>query len=438
MRTSQQFNTKDISGFKNALLEWSRQFEEVVWLDSNNYHQKYSTYDAILAVEAFTAIKTSANGAFERLQEYQESTGDWIFGYLSYDLKNCVETLSSGNYDGLDFPDLYFFQPKKLFLLKDDEVIIQYLRMVDDEIDMDLQEIENIRAQKRQKTAALKSPINLKPRISKEEYLVKVIHLLGHIQRGDIYEANFCQEFFAEGAEIEPLQVYRELNSISNPPFAAFVKLNQFYIMSASPERYLQKKGTEIISQPIKGTAPRSKNVEEDKRLAEELEKDPKERSENVMIVDLVRNDLSKVAKKGSVRVEELCKVYSFEQVHQMISTVKAELAIGIPALEVIKSSFPMGSMTGAPKVMAMKLIEEQEESKRGAYSGAIGYFTPEADFDFSVVIRSILYNREKKYISFTVGGAITAKSFPEREYEECLIKARALRHVLENKSLSK
>lgn len=435
MRTSQKFSFQDITGFKNAILEWSRQFEEVVWLDSNKYHQKYTAYDAVLAVEAFTAIKTSAHGAFERLQEYQESTADWLFGYLSYDLKNDVEALSSENHDGLHFPDLYFFQPKKLFLFKDDEVEVQYLRMVDDEIEEDLEEIKKLGAQKGQNQKALNKQIKLKPRIPKEEYLVKVIHLLGHIQRGDIYEANFCQEFFAEDAEIEPLQVYRDLNAISNPPFAAFVKLDRSYIMSASPERYLQKKGSEIISQPIKGTAPRAKDLKEDQRLAKALEKDPKEHSENVMIVDLVRNDLSKVAKKGSVMVEELCKVYSFEQVHQMISTVKAQLAPGIPAVEVVKSTFPMGSMTGAPKVMAMKLIEELEESRRGVYSGGIGYFTPQADFDFNVVIRSILYNEAEKYVSFSVGGAITAKSYPEKEYEECLVKAKALRQVLENRN---
>lgn len=433
MRTSQKFKFQDIAGFKKAILEWSRQFEEVMWLDSNNYNQKYSAYDAILAVEAFTAIKTSADGAFERLQEYQESTADWIFGYLSYDLKNDVEDLSSENFDGLQFPALYFFQPKKLFLFKNEEVEVQYLRMVDDEIEEDLQEIEKLKAQKREKSTASEAGIKLQPRLPKEKYLEKVRELLRHIQRGDIYEANFCQEFFAEAAEIEPVEIYQRLNAISNPPFAALVRLHEHFILSASPERYLQKKASEIISQPIKGTAPRAADPEEDRRLAENLENDPKERSENVMIVDLVRNDLSKVAKKGSVRVEELCKIYSFEQVHQMISTVKAELAASIPAVEAIKSSFPMGSMTGAPKVRAMQLIEELEESRRGVYSGALGYFTPKADFDFNVVIRSILYNSERRYVSFSVGGAITSKSSPEKEYEECLVKARALKQVLEN-----
>ena len=250
--------------------------------------------------------------------------------------------------------------------------------------------------------------------------------------RGDIYEANFCQEFYSEHAEIDPLQTYLQLNSISNPPFATFARFHQHYLISASPERYLQKKGQQIISQPIKGTAARAGDSEVDHKLVERLQSDPKERSENVMIVDLVRNDLSKVAKKGSVEVEELCKVYTFQQVHQMISTVKAELEEGIPAVEVVRSCFPMGSMTGAPKISAMKIIEELEETKRGVYSGAAGYFDPQQDFDFNVVIRSILYNEEEKYVSFSVGSAITAGSIPQKEYEECLLKAKALLEVLQ------
>ncbi len=430
MRVSKKQKIKDVPGFKTALLRWAQQYQEIVWLDSNNYRQKYSEYDSILAVDAFTAIKTEVAGAFDALGEYQQSTADWIFGYLSYDLKNDVEELTSENYDGVDFPALYFFQPKKLFLLKGNEVEMRYLRLVDDEMEEDLQQILTTMTAKNER-AAPSNRLHLQPRIPKAAYLQKIQQMLGHIQRGDIYEANFCQEFYSEDAQIDPLQTYNALNRISNPPFASYVRLYDHYLLSASPERYLQKKGSEIISQPIKGTAPRGKEEEEDRRLAAQLESDPKERSENVMIVDLVRNDLSKIAKKGSVEVAELCKVYSFQQVHQMISTVKAQLAEGIPPVEVIRSTFPMGSMTGAPKISAMKIIEELEETKRGVYSGAVGYFTPRGDFDFNVVIRSILYNASKKYVSYIVGGAITAKSIPDKEYAECLVKAKALREVL-------
>ncbi|SDL08215.1 para-aminobenzoate synthetase component 1 [Salinimicrobium catena] len=429
MRVSKKRTLENISGFKNALLKWAQQFQEIVWLDSNDYGQEHSKYDAILAVDAFTALKTGEAGAFDALEEYQQTTADWIFGYLSYDLKNDLEALSSKNHDGLHFPALYFFQPKKLFLIRGQEVELLYLRLVDDEIEEDYSEILKMISSEEDEPQP--NSLHLQPRIPKAAYLEKVREMLRHIQRGDIYEANFCQEFFSENAKIQPLHTYRTLNNISNPPFASYVKLYDLYLLSASPERYLQKKGKTIISQPIKGTAARSKDPVQDQRLATELEKDPKERSENVMIVDLVRNDLSKIAAKGSVEVTELCKIYSFQQVHQMISTVKARLAVGIPAVEVLRSTFPMGSMTGAPKISAMKIIEELEETKRSVYSGAVGYFTPREDFDFNVVIRSILYNASERYVSFSVGGAITSRSIPENEYRECLVKAKALLEVL-------
>jgi para-aminobenzoate synthetase component 1 len=257
--------------------------------------------------------------------------------------------------------------------------------------------------------------------------------MLSHIHRGDIYEANFCQEFYAQHSEINPLETFKKLNKISKPPFATFLKTGDKYLMSASPERYIKKSGSSIISQPIKGTAKRSLDTVEDEKLKEELFKDEKERSENIMIVDLVRNDLSHTAKRGTVKVEELCKVYSFLQVHQMISTISCQVDAETSPVDIIKTTFPMGSMTGAPKISAMKIIEHLEETKRGLYSGAVGYFTPSGDFDFNVIIRSILYNATKKYISYSVGSAITAKSNPLKEYEECLIKAKAMRQVLEN-----
>jgi para-aminobenzoate synthetase component 1 len=256
--------------------------------------------------------------------------------------------------------------------------------------------------------------------------------MLAHIHRGNIYEANFCQEFYAENLSIDALKIYTKLNQISKPPFATYVKLFDKYIMCASPERYLKKIGAKLISQPIKGTAPRSKDSEIDEKLKINLQKDEKERSENVMIVDLVRNDLSKSAEKGSVVVEELCEVYSFEQVHQMISTITSKVSSEIHPVRLLKETFPMGSMTGAPKYAAMQIIEELESFKRGVYSGAVGYFTPDSDFDFNVVIRSILYNESKRYVSYAVGSAITAKSVAEKEYQECVLKAKAMRQVLE------
>lgn len=413
--------------FKQQVLTWAQQFREVVFLDSNDYPQQYSSYDCILAVDAFTSIKTDSNNAFEDLKQYQQITKDWLFGYLSYDLKNDIEVLNSNNFDGLNFPDLFFFQPKKLYLLKGNQLEIQYLNLCDDEIEEDFDEI-SVQWSER---GVQSLEIEIKNRISKDNYLDKVSKVLKHIHRGDIYEANFCMEYFAENAIINPLEKFLKLNEISKSPQAVFLKNSTQFLLSASPERYIKKEGNLLISQPIKGTAKRFLDPIEDENSKTQLALDPKERSENIMVSDLVRNDLSRTAQKGSVQVEELCIIYSFEQVHQMISTITSQIDSQYSAIDVIKTTFPMGSMTGAPKVSVMKIIEELEETKRGLYSGAVGYFTPNGDFDFNVVIRSILYNEEKKYVSFSVGSAITSQSIPENEYEECLLKAKAMRDVL-------
>ena len=430
MRTAIKLQIKNPTAFKKQLLNWSKQFREALFLDSNNYEQKYTSFDTILAVDAFTSIKTDEVNAFEDLKQYQQTTKDWLFGYLSYDLKNDTEDLKSKNLDGLNFPELFFFQPKKLFLLKDDQLEIKYLNMCDDELEEDLEEIYQIADFSSQN---LESSLQIHQRISEEKYLEKVSNMLEHIHRGDIYEANFCMEFYAENAKINPVEIYQKLNEISEPPFAVFFKNHKQFLLSASPERYLRKENDKIISQPIKGTAKRHENEAEDQKIKQELISNEIERSENIMIVDLVRNDLSLTASKGSVEVEELCGAYSFKQVHHLISTVISKVEIDKSPVEIIKTTFPMGSMTGAPKISAMQIIEDLEETKRGLYSGAIGYFTPENDFDFNVVIRSILYNEENNYVSFSVGSAITSLSIPEKEYEECLLKAKAMRSVLES-----
>ena len=426
MRTSIHKEISNATLFKSQLLTWAQQFREVIFLDSNEYPQKYSNYDCILALDAFTSITTDYHNAFEDLKQYQQTSKDWIFGYLSYDLKNDTEELNSSNFDGLQFPDLFFFQPKKLFLLKNNQLEIQYLNMCDDEVDEDFNLILNTKVISEENPTS----IEIQPRISRDLYLEKVTKMLEYINKGNIYEANFCMEFYADTA-INPLDKYFSLNAISKPPFAAFFKNNNHFLLSATPERYLKKEGNKIISQPIKGTSKRYSDFDKDEISKNTLALDPKERSENIMITDLVRNDLSRTAKKGSVEVEELCGIYSFLQVHQMISTITSIIDDQYSALDAIKYSFPMGSMTGAPKISAMNIIEELEATKRGLYSGSLGYFTPSGDFDFNVVIRSILYNSSNNYVSFSVGSAITALSIPELEYEECLLKADAMIKVL-------
>ena len=428
MRVSEFYTIDNPSLFKEQLLYWAQQFREVAFLDSNNYPQAYSSYDCLLAVDAFTLLQTDYDNAFEDLKQYQQTTKDWLFGYLSYDLKNDSERLQSNNFDGLDFPDLFFFQPKKIFLLKGNQLETRYLHLCDDELQEDYQDITTIVPQ--QSTAS--ESVVVQARIDQKKYLEQVQKMQEYIHKGDIYEANFCMEFYAENATIQPLEKFQKLNAISQPPFAVFLKNNQQYLLSATPERYLRKEGEDLISQPIKGTAKRYEDPVADEKAKEDLASNPKERAENIMITDLVRNDLSRTAQKGSVQVEELCGIYSFMQVHQMISTITSKMDEKYAVIDVLRLTFPMGSMTGAPKISAMKIIEELEATKRGLYSGAVGYFTPEGDFDFNVVIRSILYNQKKQYLSFSVGSAITALSVPEQEYEECLLKAKAMKSVLE------
>jgi para-aminobenzoate synthetase component 1 len=427
LRTSIYKFIEDPITFKQQLVEWGQQFREIIFLDSNSFSNEYSTFDCVLAADAFTSIKTDHHNAFEDLKQYQQTSKDWLFGYLAYDLKNNVEHLESNNFDGLDFPDLFFFQPKKIFLLKGNQLEIQYLNMCDDEAEDDFKEI----VERRKAKVESHSKITIEQRIPKQDYISKVSRLLEHIHHGDLYEANFCMEFFAENVKINPLEKFLKLNEISQAPFTVFFKNNIHFLLSASPERYLKKEGENLISQPIKGTSKRFADPVEDEISKRYLAEDPKERAENIMITDLVRNDLSRTAKKATVEVKELCGIYSFLQVHQMISTVTSKIDSQYSAVDVLRTTFPMGSMTGAPKYAAMKIIEELEETKRGLYSGAVGYFSPDGDFDFNVVIRSILYNQENEYVSFSVGSAITSLSVPEKEYEECLLKAKAMHEVL-------
>jgi len=415
--------------FKTSLINWAQQFEVFSWMDSNNYSQKYTSYELILAVDAYTNIDCNYKNAFLKLNAFKNSCKDYIFGYLGYDLKNDLELLNSKNIDQLGFSDLYFFQPKKIFFIKGNTLEVQYLKEFENEIESDFTEITGYKEINMPKQA----DFQIQQKFSKNKYSKKLKTILNHIHRGDIYEVNFCQEYYAQNATINPLEVYQKLNTISGAPFATFLKIKDKFLLSASPERFVKKEGEKIISQPIKGTARRLANYKADQKMANQLFNDPKERAENIMIVDLVRNDLSKTALKGSVQVEKLCNVETFKQVHQLISTVVSKVDKNKDSVEIIKTLFPMGSMTGAPKISAMKIIEEQEETKRGLYSGAVGYFTPDNNFDFNVVIRSILYNQKEKYVSFTVGGAITSKSIIANEYEECMIKAEAMKKALKH-----
>lgn len=414
---------KQQTSIKEKALAWANKFDVCCYLDSNNYPDPYSKFDCLVAIGARKELKAEAGNAFEQLKHFYNQQSNWMFGILGYDLKNEIEDLSTPQSDSLDFPDLYFFVPEYLIAITGDNIscLMGNQSCIDEILNTTL-------------VISSSNDIKIKNRIDKPTYTDTVNKLKEHIKRGDIYEINFCQEFYAENAIINPLAVYTELNALSPTPFSGFFKLRDKYILSATPERFIAKRGQKLVSQPIKGTAKRSKDLLEDESVKKNLRDSVKEQAENVMIVDLVRNDLTKSAVKGSVKVDELFGIYSFPQVHQMISTISSELNPNVHFIDAIKDAFPMGSMTGAPKFSAMKLIDQYEMSKRGAYSGSFGVITPDGDFDFNVIIRSILYNQTKKYLSFLVGGAITYQSDAENEYEECLLKASAMMQVLNKK----
>ena len=418
------FRSGDNDKFKRGLLNFGEKFSNFCFLENNNYDFEKSV-DCIAGIGSLQAIRSDENSGLEALVSFQKNHPDWIFGHAGYDLKNKIENLSSANFDGIGMPDYFFFVPDIVVIIAGDNISIGTNGTENPEEIFSRINASSCGDNTHQKPS-------LKSRISRQEYLDIVAGLQQHIARGDCYEVCFCQEFYAQPAQIDPVKAFLALNRLSPNPFAAFYKWEDRYLLCASPERFLKKTGTEVISQPIKGTLRRSAGgTESDAREAEKLFADAKERAENIMIVDLVRNDLSKVCQPGTVTVRDFLKIHSFPGVHQMISTIRGEVPKDITFGELLAATFPMGSMTGAPKIKAMELIEKYEKTRRGLFSGTLGYIDPEGNFDFNVVIRSLLYNRKTHYLSAQVGSAITINSVAEKEYEECKSKIAAIIKLL-------
>lgn len=407
------------------MLNWANRFNIFSFLDTHGYYQPYSAQACLLGVGAFHSISPINGSAFDQLAQYQKEHRDWLFGHLSYDLKAETEGVPSRLPDRVGFDDMLFFVPQVLLQLKGDQLQIGAIGHSPNAIWEEICQCEISDPRPMEEMC-------IEARFTRSEYMETVQTIREHIHRGDCYELNFCQEFYAESTAIDPVQVYSRLSETSPNPFSALYKNGHRFLICASPERYLCRRGDQIYSQPMKGTVRRfPDDPEKDEALKLSLQNNTKERAENIMVVDLVRNDLSRICEQGSVNVEELCGVYSFPQVHQMISTVSGKVSADTTAAAVLRQSFPMGSMTGAPKKRVLELIEAYERTRRGLFSGAVGYIAPGGDFDFNVVIRSILYNSQRQYLSFQVGSAITYYSDPQAEYEECLLKAAAIKKVL-------
>lgn len=424
MRQTAHFTCPDWAQWQPRIMQWLRAFDHFVYLDSNSQSQDpYHRFDVLIGAGVHQHFPLDHADTFSALQHFYDTHSDWIMGYFTYDLKNEIEQLVSRHEDGMGWPKAGFFVPEVVLYLQGDTLTISSLGSAPAVIWSALErapDMENWSA----------PAVSFHQRMGKDYYLHSVRQLQEHIAAGDVYEVNFTQEWYARQVRLDPYPLFQAFDELGNTPFAAFMRFDSRYLLCQSPERFLAKRARQLISQPIKGTIGRGTTREEDEKLAQELLNNEKERAENVMIVDLVRNDLARSAVTGTVEVPELFGVYRFPSVHQMISTVTATLRDETPLATAIRNAFPMGSMTGAPKVMAMELIERYEKSKRGLYSGAVGYIDPHGNFDFNVVIRSLQYFQSEGYLSYQTGGAITWDSDPEQEYAESLLKASGMRKL--------
>lgn len=416
-KKSFSFASGQTDNVKKRMLQWADQRSILLFLDTNHYRHTSGRYECICAVDAVEVLGSIPAGA---------TSPDWWFGHIGYDYKNQLEQLESQHLQHFRFPDIFFFRPAIICYILHDET-----QLCIETTGIDPQEVWDAinEVTPGQDSLYPDQPPRFSKRMDREQYLRQLALVKEHIRQGDCYELNFCNEAYCTTV-IHPRAVFEKLNALSPAPFAAYYKWEDQYLICSSPERYLCKEGATVIAQPIKGTAPRGLDPAMDKAYMDQLSRSVKERAEHVMIVDLMRNDLARFCRPGSICVDDLYGIHSFPRVHQMISTVQGLILEGFHWTDAIRHSFPMGSMTGAPKVMVMQLIDRYERSRRELFSGAVGYIDPDGDFDFNVVIRSLFYNARSSYLAYQTGGAITWDSDPEQEWEETLLKAAALEQV--------
>lgn len=404
------------------MLYWLFKHDHFSFFNGNQYNLPYETFKTFAAAGSIKTMIPDSDNPFQDLKEFYDAEKDWIIGRLNYDLKNTLEDLVSNNYDRLKSEEMSFFIPETLIFIQSEGILISTVH----DPDQLYNEILHFPV-----PSYNQQSFKIESDTSKEEYINVVNAIKQQIIKGDFYEMNYCMEFFTKVQNIDLAGIYLQINKLSPMPFSVFMGMDGQYIVSASPERFLKKTGNNILAQPIKGTMRRDSDPMADEKLKQQLRHSKKEIAENMMIVDLMRNDLSRSAIPGSTMVPEMFEIYSYNHVHQMISTVSAKLRSDVHLVDAIKNAFPMGSMTGAPKIRVMEAIEYYEKSKRGIFSGSAGYITPEGDFDFNVLIRSFFYSSETRYLKFNAGSAITYDAEAEYEYNECMLKTRSMREAL-------
>lgn len=420
----------NLSVFKQQLLSWANQFSSCCFLDNHQYASPWQQQECLLAVGAKSMLQTQAGQALAQIDAFtQQHRGEWIFGHLGYGLTYELLQQTSQHPQPGGFADVCLFVPEIVVICSEQSVSI--IAEQPHEADAIWQAITS----QEHSNTATNSKMHIgqmKPVLSPAQYLQAIATLQQHIVRGDCYEINFCQQFLVPDSVVDPAALYLALCEVSPNPFSCYYKIDSNHLACASPERFLMKRDNLLYSQPIKGTASRHKyNPDTDAALKQQLEHSEKDRRENVMVVDLVRNDLSQICKSGTVKVAELFGIYTYPQVHQMISTIEGELRPDTHFADILQATFPMGSMTGAPKPSVVSLIDKYEQGQRGIFSGSVGYIQPNGDFDFNVVIRSIVYEQAAQLLHYHVGSGITHYSVPEKEYEECQWKSAAIEQVL-------
>jgi para-aminobenzoate synthetase component 1 len=406
-----------LNAFKELAYHHTSKYDFSCVLDSckleTGVHQgKYEFLAAYGAEKVFYSL--------EELEKAKQNS-DWIFGMIGYDLKNKFEKLSSQNNDIITTPEILFFIPKTIISINREYESSLIKGKLDPTFWSHPKRSIPVKVNEEKSTT------------TKDAYIKKINQIQDLIKQGEVYELNYCVPHVFNYQEFSPVNFQLSLIDKSPVPMAAYFSANSLHLCGASMERYLAKNEDKLLSQPIKGTIKKGETFAEDQALMSELINSEKDRAENVMIVDLVRNDLNKICQTASVKVTELCEIYSYLQVHQMISTVEGRINPNTSFTDILKATFPMGSMTGTPKISAMKYIDQLESFKRGWYSGSVGYIDPAGDFDFNVVIRSLLCDEDKKILNYCAGGAITIDSIPEKEWDEIQIKTKAITEVLNN-----
>lgn len=404
----------------------SKHFETYSYLNGNDIPYPHQAFPELMGMgyTDLLNIPSPHDFSWEKLDQFiAQHQGEYILGYFNYQLKNQIEHVEYPLTDALKFPLIQLYIPQYLFI-KENGVWKGW--------NTPSNELLSSLTDDPPSSALYTKASEAQEQFSHDRYIEIVKRIKTELGKGNIYEINFCNRYTGDYSQMDYGKLYQRLNAISPMPFSALHKHQEHVVVSASPERFIKKTGYTITSQPIKGTAARKSDTSEDLAQKLHLETSLKERTENIMIVDLVRNDLSKICEGGTVRVEELCKAYTFEKVHQLISTINGRLENAtMPLSGILKALFPMGSMTGAPKLKAMQLIDELEQEGRGLFSGTLGYIAPNGDFDFNVIIRSLLLNEKLGKYQYHAGSAITMASDAEQEYQECSLKTLPIRLLI-------